>query len=297
MGQRLSPDPQKKAGAARALACRHESRVRLASMRRHSARPRAGVGGQGGSRLDREEHYSAQSRIRLRAIHRHHAERSELGARSPRSDHCGNCTACLDACPTGAFPEPRMLDARRCVAYLTMEHRSSVPDDLHGGLGSMVAGCDICQEVCPWTRRAPTDLHPEFAPEPHRFRPLLGASKISMKRATGSGGEEARSTAFLSPQRQSPINRKTSSPRGSAPESSDFTRRHRVRGNTGRRRSVLGEENGSVILLERANQHRQISAFEVVGIDRPLRYHQGLQPPCAATRIHSQVAASRAFGT
>ena len=94
---------------------------------------------------------------------------------TPRSDHCGKCTECLDACPTGAFPEPRMLDARRCVAYLTVEHRSSVPDDLHGGLGSMVAGCDICQEVCPWTRRAPTDLHPEFAPEPHRFRPLLGA--------------------------------------------------------------------------------------------------------------------------
>jgi epoxyqueuosine reductase len=89
------------------------------------------------------------------------------------SDHCGKCTACLDACPTGALLEPRLLDARRCVGYLTVEHRSRIPDEFHAGIGSMVAGCDICQEVCPWTRRAPSDLHPEFAPAPHRFRPLL----------------------------------------------------------------------------------------------------------------------------
>jgi len=91
----------------------------------------------------------------------------------PRPDHCGTCTACLDACPTAAFPRPRVLDARRCVGYLTVEHRSAIPSELRFGVGKMIAGCDICQEVCPWTRRAPAGLHPEFAPENRRLRPRL----------------------------------------------------------------------------------------------------------------------------
>ena len=93
----------------------------------------------------------------------------ELDSDSPTgTDHCGRCTACLDACPTRAFPAPRILDARRCVGYLTVEHRADVPTALCRGIGTMVAGCDICQEVCPWTIRAPADLHPEFAPDPRR---------------------------------------------------------------------------------------------------------------------------------
>ena len=116
------------------------------------------------------------------------------------TDHCGTCTACLDACPTQAFVAPYVLDSRRCISYLTIELRTNVPAELRAGVGDWVFGCDVCQEVCPYNRAARPMEDPDFLPRvgigpKPALIPLMGLDASAFK-------ERFRGSPILRPKRR-----------------------------------------------------------------------------------------------
>ena len=97
----------------------------------------------------------------------------DLPADPPETDHCGSCRACLDICPTNAFPAPGKIDARRCISYLTIEHKGPVPSDLRPLMGNRIYGCDDCLAVCPWNKFARQTEEPAFLPRAGLTAPRL----------------------------------------------------------------------------------------------------------------------------
>jgi len=97
----------------------------------------------------------------------------ELAPDLPAPDRCGTCTRCIDACPTNAFVAPHQLDSNKCIAYLTIEKPGAIPEGFREAIGHHVFGCDICQDVCPWNRKAPTTDKPEFQPREGLVNPAV----------------------------------------------------------------------------------------------------------------------------
>ena len=96
-----------------------------------------------------------------------------LAADVPALDHCGRCTLCIDACPTGAITAPYELDATRCLSYLTIENKGDIPETYRRSIGAHAYGCDICQDVCPWNRKADVSDDPPWLPRPDLDGPRL----------------------------------------------------------------------------------------------------------------------------
>lgn len=121
----------------------------------------------------------------------------DLAADTPLADLCGNCSRCLDACPTGALPAPYRLDANRCLSYWTIEHRGDIPAQFHEHLARWHFGCDICQEVCPWNASAPevddVSLAPSFESRTLTLREIAALDEAGYReRFRGSALRRAR---------------------------------------------------------------------------------------------------------
>ena len=138
-----------------------ESRRHAKMLRRHRANPRTRSCGGGRNRLARQEHHADRSASSAPGFSSAEILTTlELAPDAPQPARCGTCTRCITACPTGAITEPHRLDARRCISYLTIELKGSIPLELRPLIGDRIYGCDDCLDACPWNRFAAVRARP-----------------------------------------------------------------------------------------------------------------------------------------
>ena len=175
----------------------------------------------------------------------------------PPPDLCGSCRRCIDACPTQAFVEPYVMDARRCISYLTIELRGAIPGELRQPIGRHVFGCDICQDVCPWNRRSPANSHEEFLPRTFpavlETVPLRDRETENIELLSGSGQPETSESpeeSLLLPRLE----------RLAAMDETEF--RHVFRGSAIKRTKWRGLVRNACIALGNSKPHRGTSVHQ-----------------------------------
>ena len=179
------------------------SGARGQSVRRHRRGDGKAAGAGGRTGLAGQAYQSGVARIRLLAVSRRDLHRrSNCRATSAETDHCGSCQACLDICPTAAFPAPYKLDARRCISYLTIENKGPIPREFRKAIGNRIYGCDDCLAVCPWNKFAQAGREAKLAARDELRAPALGRSgaarRCGVSRAVSPNRRSSASAATAS---------------------------------------------------------------------------------------------------